>query len=210
MKEKINMRIDSEVNEGRAQEEIERLKKICWYQRSKILELQKELSKYKNFNQWENIEYFSDWSDRSEAMSKLINPSCRTLLDLGCGEGFIRKYIDPNITYYGCDYTKRDSDTIVCDLAVGEYPQINVDVVFIAGVLEYLSNWDQVLSESCKRAKQVVLSYSTTESAPDRNPIWVTNISESSIIDLMNKNGFELKARCMLPYKSVGFSFERE
>ncbi len=205
--ERLNLIINKKIEEGQEQEEIERLRNICWYQQQKILELQKRLSKYESFNQWENVEYFRDWSDRSEIMSNMISSTCKSIMDLGCGEGHIRKYIDSSIQYYGVDYVERDNDTIICDLAIGEFPDIKVDTIFIAGVLEYLNNWEYVLSECCGHCKQVVLSYSTTEKYQDRNPIFVNNLSEEQIIQAMNNNGFELITKCDLPYKSVGFNF---
>lgn len=205
----INRRIENAVVQGKEQDEIKRLREICWDQQKSIIDLQNRLSKYEEFNQWKNIEYFNDWSDRSEIMSHLINENSKSLLDLGCGEGHIRKFLSPDVIYYGCDYVKRDDDTIICDLSIGEFPQLIVDTIFIAGVLEYIKKWKFVLEESCKRCKQVVLSYSTSESYPDRNPIFVNNISESELVMFMNENNFDLVEKCILPYNSVGFSFER-
>lgn len=71
-------------------------------------------------------------------------------------------------------------------------PEVNVNTVFVAGVLEYLSNWKDVLKKCSERCKQIVMSYSTKEEAPVRDSIWVTNISEIEIKDLMTELGFIL------------------
>lgn len=193
-----------------SEEEIKRLREKCSYQRRKILELQKELGKYKHFNQWESIEHFEDWSDRSKAMSSLIVPDCSSILDLGCGEGSIRRFISPEIKYYGCDYKKRDDNTIICDLATSQFPDIFADCIFIAGVLEYLTNWKEVLLKCCSHCRQIVLSYSSIEESPERNPLWVNCISEKEIISTVESGGFKLAKKCLLPYRSVGFSFVRK
>lgn len=125
-------------------------------------------------------------------MSYRIQEDCRTLLDLGCGEMHIRKFLKPGIKYYGCDYKKRDKDTIVCDLSQNEFPQINVDCIFIAGVLEYLVNWYDVLREASKHTDQILMCYSTLEAATERDPIWVNAISSDGIIKLMAQCGFFL------------------
>ncbi len=157
-----------------------------------ITKVQRKLLECEHFNVWEGIEYFGDWKWRSKAMRKYISPDCRSILDLGCGEMHIKQFLNPNMKYYGCDYKKRDEDTIVCDLAMGEFPEINVDAIFIAGVLEYLYNWKDVLKKSSEQCRQIVMSYSTKESAPDRDPIWVTHISESEIIEHLAELGFAL------------------
>ena len=125
-------------------------------------------------------------------MSKYILQSCTSLLDLGCGEMHIRKFLSETVNYYGCDYKKRDADTIICDLSKGEFPNIFVDTVFISGVLEYMTNWSDVLLKCVKCCRQIVLSYSTKETATERDPIWVNCISENDIVDLLAENSFSL------------------
>jgi len=164
-------------------------------QKEHILQVQDRLLKHESFNVWEGVEYFGNWEGRSKAMSKYISPDCRSLVDLGCGEMHIRRYLNPTIQYYGCDYKKRDDETIVCDLATGEFPDVHADTIFIAGVLEYLVNWKDVLKKSAEYCSQIVMSYSTTEAAPVRDSIWVTSIAEAEITDHMDQLGFRLMDR---------------
>lgn len=178
--------------------------------RQRLLEIQARLRKYETYNEWEGIEYFRDtWAERSKKMSYWIKKDCRTLLDLGCGEMHIKKFLKSDIKYYGCDYKKRDVDTIICDLSQNEFPQMNVDCIFIAGVLEYLVNWNDILREASCHTNQILMCYSTLEAAPERDSIWVNAISSDEIINLMAQCGFILiqKER----YLTVDiFDFEKE
>ena len=183
------------------------LRKKAASMENSILLLQSRLREYETFNEWEHIEYFNDWEPRSFAMSRYIDPECKSLLDLGCGEMHIRKFLDGGIEYHGCDYKKRDNGTIVCDLAKGEFPSICVDTIFMAGVLEYLANWRDVLRECSLHCRQLVMSYCTVEAAPDRDPRWVNAISDAELIGEMLKNGFGYAGGGDMVGTSVIFDF---
>lgn len=116
------------------------------------------------------MEFFRDWSARSKELSDFIDSDCRSVLDLGCGEMHIRNFLKEGVKYYGCDYKKRDNDTIICDLSAGEFPDIEADTCFMAGVLEYLKNWQEVLENMSRHCRQIVMSYSTSEAAVDGVP----------------------------------------
>ncbi|MDR1538617.1 MAG: class I SAM-dependent methyltransferase [Clostridiales bacterium] len=143
-------------------------------------------------------------------MSKYILCDCSSLLDLGCGEMHIRKYIRPNVKYFGCDYKKRDNDTIICDLARGEFPDITVDTIFIAGVLEYLANWKDVLRNCREHCIQLIMSYSTVDLAPVRSPVWVNIISDSEIKEYVASLGFRLINAEMPNENSMAYNFIKE
>lgn len=171
-----------------------------------VLKLQKRLRKYETFNEWENVEFFRDWSERAKIMSDFIVGDCKSILDIGCGEMHIKKYLKEGIKYYGCDYKKRDSDTIVCDLAVGEFPNIYVDTCFMAGVLEYLNNWKDVLKAMSMHCRQIVLSYSTSEAALNRDPRWVNNITEEELLRCLADLGFVIKGKKKVNVSSFGYN----
>lgn len=122
----------------------------------------------------------------------------------------IRKFLAQDVIYYGCDYKKRDENTIVCDLAKGDFPDVHVDTVFMAGVLEYLGNWRDVLRKMAEHGKQILLSYSTIESAPKRSDLWVNELSEEDIISTIEGFGFSLIERKWVTENSVAYSFVKE
>lgn len=179
--------------------------------RKNLLSLQERLRKYETFNEWEyGYESFMDLSsegfvERSRVMSHYIRPECKSLLDLGCGEMHIRKFLNSGVKYYGCDYKKRDEETIICDLAKGEFPSICVDTIFMAGVLGYLSNWRDVLKKCSQHCTQLVMSR-----RKDRNSDGPNCPSYQNIVDEMLQNGFRLADELVLWDKSVIFNFEKE
>lgn len=189
--------------------ESEMRKKFAKLKGKVMLFLQKRLHKNEAFNEWKYIEYFGDWEERSFAMSHHIKPECKSLLDLGCGEMHIRKFLNDGIKYYGCDYKKRDEETIICDLAKGEFPSIYVDVIFIAGVLEYLTNWRDVLKKCSQHCTQLIMSYYTIEAVSHRDPYWVNSIGYQEIVDEMLLNGFELANKEDPVGTCVIFNFEK-
>ena len=175
-----------------------------------VLRLQQRLRKHETFNEWENIEFFADWSNRSRIMSEFINRKFTSLLDLGCGQMHIKKYLPDTIRYYGCDYKARDNDTIICDLSQGEFPDIKVDICFMAGVLEYLTNWKTVIEKMTSCCKQIIISYSTTEEAPVRDERWVNDLSERDLLEYVSANGFSLVEKKKVTLNSMGYSFMRK
>ena len=175
-----------------------------------ILKLQRRLRKYESFNEWENVEFFGDWSDRSQKLSEFISDDCTSILDVGCGEMHIRKYLKKGIKYYGCDYKKREEDTLVCDLSIGEFPDVDVCTCFMAGVLEYLQNWKDVLKNMSLHCDQIIMSYSTSEEAEVRDARWVNNISEMELIRFLESCGFQLKEKKKVNFSSMGYNFMKE
>ena len=113
------------------------------------------------------------------------------------------------IVYYGCDYKKREEDTIVCDLSIGEFPEIKEFTCFMAGVLEYLQNWKDVLKTMSSHCNQIIMSYSVSEVAHNRDPRWVNNITEKELIETIEMNGFKLKDKKKVTNDSIGYNFVR-
>ena len=146
---------------------------------------------------WINIEYFDpSWTKRIKEMSKYIQPG-KSIIDLGCGKMWLKQYLKDN-KYFPVDYTDRGEGTIICDFNTGEFPEINADVAFISGALEYVEDPDWFISNVSKRCSECVISYCTIEDYPDvkfRNKQgWVNSYSNQEIIDLFAKFGFKLVA----------------
>lgn len=85
---------------------------------------------------WRSDEAFdTSWKLRICQMAKYIDEG-ESVLDIGCGKGWLREYLPHDCRYIGCDLVKRDKDTIVCDFNAYQFPEQIADVVFISGVLE--------------------------------------------------------------------------
>ncbi|MGN0429777.1 MAG: hypothetical protein ACI4E2_06940 [Acetatifactor sp.] len=118
-------------------------------------------------------------------MPSFIFDDCSSHLDLGGGDMHIRHFLKQNVKYYGCDYIKRGSETIVCALSKVEFPNITVDTVFAVGLFEYLNNWKGVLEEITTHCMQLVMCYSIVQAAPQRDSLWINVIKEDEIIELL-------------------------
>jgi len=80
-------------------------------------------------------------------------------MDLGCGNGRLKKYISSDMTYFGVDYVQRDENTIVCDLNQEPLPEMDVDVYYMAGLLCYIDDIERLFAQM-RRGKYIIFSYS--------------------------------------------------
>lgn len=102
------------------------------------------------------------WMKRAEEMVKLIPKDTTSILDIGCGEGLLKRYLSKNIKYYGLDYCKRDENTIVCDLNKENIPDLSVDMYYLAGVIDYIENIPLFIKQFIN-VKYVILSKTRNE-----------------------------------------------
>ncbi len=104
-----------------------------------------------------NIFQNSVWEKRAEMMSGMIPDDVCSIMDLGCGDGKLKKYLSDKIKYIGVDYCYRDENTIVCDMNKEELPDISVDMYYLAGIVMYIDDIKHLFHQM-KRAKYILLS----------------------------------------------------
>lgn len=136
------------------------------------------------------------WKLRIKNMSKYIEPN-ESILDLGCGLGWLKEFIFDTNIYFSSDLYSRDDQTIVCDLNKYQYPEIEkVDVVFISGVLEYINDWQWFFDKICSMCNKIILSYCTQELFPDiiyrKQLFWVNSLTLSEITNTLQDRGFAI------------------
>ncbi len=134
---------------------------------------------------------------RVKRMSELISKNVRSVLDLGCGSMRLKAYLDKNITYMPCDYIRHNDTTIVCDLNKDGFPEVEADVVFMSGILEYIFEYEEFIKKACSCAKkEIVCSYVTLECYRDiilrKRGSWVNNLTMKEIVELFGKYGMKL------------------
>lgn len=123
---------------------------------------EKEWIEFENDNSNALMDMRSGWEKRAQKMSELIPADVKSLLDVGCGDSLIKKYLRNDIRYYGLDYCKRENVDFICNVNKGEFPDINVDMIFMAGVLGYIDNIGNFI-EQTKKAKYFLISKRRTE-----------------------------------------------
>lgn len=97
------------------------------------------------------------WEKRAEELVKMIPQDVKAILDIGCGEGIVRKKLPSNIKYYGLDYCKRDDDTVICDINKERIPNIPVDLYYMAGVIEYIEDIPKFIKQ-LENIKYILIS----------------------------------------------------
>ena len=146
---------------------------------------------------WADIEYFSEsWKDRIKVMASYIPQGSKLVVDLGCGKMWLKEFLPPGCSYYGVDYTDRGEGSHVCDLNAGTFPDVNPDVVFISGCLEYINDYHWLVGEVANRCKRCIISYCTLENVPSleerKNLTWVNNLTDSEFLAVFTSKKMKL------------------
>lgn len=152
---------------------------------------------------------------RVHYMSELIAGDSRSVLDLGCGEMHLKKYIGSNTSYFPCDYIKRDESTLICDLNKGEYPNVRTDTVIMSGIIEYISQYEWLFQTACSYVdKEVIIAYAAVDYIPNY-PLrckwgFANHLSVMQIVELFGRYGMTLVfSNCMTyPTNSI-LKFEK-
>ena len=126
-------------------------------------------------------------------------PDGAVVLDIGCGEMTLERYLPPNCTYLPCDLVQRDSRTILCTFDKGEFPHGSArtaDVISLLGAIEFIVDVSSFFKLLRGTNCDVVLTYSPTDLTKhiDRTGLgWVNHLSNSEIADLFINSGFTVK-----------------
>ena len=83
-------------------------------------------------------------------------------MDIGCGEELLKEFLCKDIKYYGLDYCERNKETIICDINKEKLPDIKVDLYYMAGIIDYVTDIPNFIKE-LSRAKYVVMSKTRNE-----------------------------------------------
>ncbi|MBD2176644.1 hypothetical protein H6F42_06910 [Pseudanabaena sp. FACHB-1998] len=144
--------------------------------------------KKENIGLWSsNWEFDEEWKNRISTMAAYINTS-GTVADFGCGLMWLEPLLKPENTYLPIDYIARDERTLVIDLNKDLLPELNADIAFLSGVLEYVIDIENfVYNLTNKNFKKIILSYCTLEKFSDVNGRESLNwVSHKSIFDILS------------------------
>lgn len=83
-------------------------------------------------------------------------------MDIGCGEELLKEFLCKDIKYYGLDYCERNKETIICDINKEKLPDIKVDLYYMAGIIDYVTDIPNFIKQ-LSRAKYVVMSKTRNE-----------------------------------------------
>ena len=159
---------------------------------------------------WQDMEYFDPkWTERIREMAKYITRG-KSVIDLGCGKMWLKEYLHEN-PYFPVDYISRGDDTIICDFNKKQFPNIQTDIAFVSGALEYVVDTSWFVSEISMHSRECILSYCLKENFSDINfrkkQAWVNNFSRNEIVDLFRSFGFVLNSENTTTSKNSIFYF---
>lgn len=151
-----------------------------------------------------NVVDFERWNRRVEMMAQMISEESNSIVDLGCGQMSLKRYLSEDKEYYPVDYCSRDSHTIICDFNKHEFPDILADTIFASGILEHVVDYTWFITKMCESAlREIILSYACTEAGESgtvRSKVqngyhidWVNSLSIDTLIALFKGNHFLLK-----------------
>lgn len=97
------------------------------------------------------------WTKRAKAAASLVG-QCNYVIDVGGGRGHLKEVLKPK-RYVSIDLDKWTEETVVADLNYGCPILEPCDTIFCLGVIEYIENPDQFLTELHKYGDDMVISY---------------------------------------------------
>lgn len=165
------------------------------------------------YKKWQDVEYFDNrWKERIKQMSAFIEPN-KKVLDLGCGQMWLKEYLPPNCLYVPVDYILRSNNCIVADFNKKEFPRITTDIAFISGCLEYIKDYTWFIRCVTQCSEQVIISYCTTNEFPAKTIRkryhWVNHLSAEKLIALFISVGFKLETQAKTNDKNHLFFFTK-
>lgn len=148
---------------------------------------------------WQQLEFFDPrWKKRIEAMARFIRPG-DSVLDLGCGQMWLKEFLSDDNSYTPCDYSDRGPGTVICDFNRGKFPPQDADVSFVSGCLEYVEDVEWFVGRIAAQSRCCVIAYCIT--SPDktlaerRQNAWKNHLSEAELIQLFERHGMTLSER---------------
>jgi hypothetical protein len=153
-------------------------------------------SDIKRWTKRENL--YANWEERTKLMAQWI-PDESSVIEFGCGNMLLKKYMPQKAQYTPSDLVRRDKDTVVLDLnQKSPLELLRHNVFFFSGVLEYVYDVERLIQVSSQVCDLFIFSYVTCEIktvsvlAQRRSEGWVNDYSKEEILILLQDKGFKL------------------
>lgn len=161
----------------------------------------------------EKNELFPIWRCRVEQMADYLLETDKSILDIGCGEEYLKKLIDiKKVRYIPCDYVRRSDDTVVCDLNRYEFPKVSADVIFISGCIEYIQDPEWLIGQCTAVGRKILISYAPLEFIPNIEVRqifgYANHYSIRQFIKIFHQNNFQLSDSRRSLTKDIIFYFQ--
>lgn len=146
-------------------------------------------------NTWTKEYKYTDYmKNRISCLISEINLSnINSFMDLGCGMQWAREFLPKRIKYFPVDALKNLETTIVKDFNQGEFLEEYVDICMCSGVIEYIYDIDNFISNISKYSNYVIGSYHFREDCPEMVDPWVNRFTLIELMFAFEKRGFVLE-----------------
>jgi hypothetical protein len=138
---------------------------------------------------WSSLsEFRPSWSERIERMARFIDRPGK-VADFGCGPMWLERCLRSGNTYVPLDCMRRDERTIVVDLNTDPIPELDAQIAFMSGVLEYIQDLPAIVRQlENQDFSRLIISYNTLEEVPDllarRKLNWVSHLYLAEVVQL--------------------------
>ena len=134
------------------------------------------------------------WNERTYIMASMVSPNSR-VIEFGAGNMKLRDKIPHDCSYQASDIIARFPGVIECDLN----EKISIDLkqyntAVFSGVLEYVYNIENVLSQLAPYIENIVLSYASRDisNAPRLERGWLSDYSKEELERIFASCGYEV------------------
>jgi len=98
------------------------------------------------------------YCSKFDEVARRLEPECRSLLDVGCRDGRLKRHLPDTVEYAGIDLAPSPAVTRVCNIERGiPYPDGAFDAVAALDVLEHTDNIWYAFSELARVARHQLM-----------------------------------------------------
>ncbi|MDY3113380.1 MAG: methyltransferase domain-containing protein [Helicobacter sp.] len=133
-------------------------------------------------------------------LSKEVQNSLNTVLDLGCGIQYFKDVLCENglnPTYVGVDLYPQKEDNILCDFNKGEFPNFDYkkfELIVCAGLFEYIIDLKKFVNKICSLEPDYILCSYNFLNITKQNEIWVKRLNQKDFFNLFFDNNYCLNS----------------
>ncbi len=143
-----------------------------------------------------NPDITDSWSWRAKIAAEWL-ADAKSVVDLGCGNMELEKYLRRDQKYIPIDIVPRDERTIVLDLNKDDLPQVAADGCALLGVLEYMLDLSGFLTKLRARFPRVVTSFVHREDGDTEDSRlamgWINHLDQPSIRRAFEEAGYSIE-----------------
>ena len=136
------------------------------------------------------------WPQRAQLAAGIIKPGSR-VIDLGCGNQLLRRFLPPDVQYTPADLVPRTSDTVLIELNTGLWPKGRWDTAYALGVLEYIYDVREFFRGVAQLAPRLVITYHVSVDGSKEtmdfrvsHSGWLSDFTLGQILDAANSTGW--------------------